>query len=147
MLLPRVLRPLAASRTPLSLFSPRFILPVRTRCLSTTIEQPSSSDSTTPLPSEPIAQSQPQAPSQLPYFVGRNNLNSLGIYQQKKRGGNLKVTLVKNAEGDVKALKADIKEALQLDDGDISINSVTRHIVIRGHKRVQVLNFLTTVGF
>ncbi|XXH02036.1 mitochondrial large ribosomal subunit [Hypoxylon texense] len=150
MLLPRVLRPFAAPRAPLVSFSPRFILPVRTRYLSTTIEQSSSSDSATP-PSLESASSSTQPESQnasrLPYFVGRNNLNSLSVYHKKKRGGNLEVTVLKKGEGDLRALKQDIKEALQLNEGDISINSVTRHIVIRGHKRVQVVNFLTTMGF
>ncbi|KAI1771046.1 mitochondrial large subunit ribosomal protein-domain-containing protein [Hypoxylon cercidicola] len=148
MLLPRFLRPLAAPATTLS-FAPRFILPIRTRCLSTT-QQPSSSDPAIPPPPEPTsppAQSEAPNPSRLPYFVGRNDLNSLSVYHKNKRGGNLKLTLVKKGEGDLMALKQDIKEALQLNDRDISINSITRHIVIRGRKRAQVVNFLLNMGF
>ncbi|KAI4863276.1 mitochondrial large subunit ribosomal protein-domain-containing protein [Hypoxylon rubiginosum] len=150
MFLPRVLRPFAVPRAPLSLFSPRFILPVRTRYLSTTIEQSSSPDLATPHspePTSPSTQPESQNPSPLPYFVSRNNLNNLSVYQRNKRGGNRKVTILKNGEGDLKALKQDIKEALQLNDGDLSINSVTNHIEIKGQKKVEVLNFLATMGF
>ncbi|KAI0838509.1 mitochondrial large subunit ribosomal protein-domain-containing protein [Hypoxylon sp. FL0890] len=133
----------------------RLVLPIHTRCLSTTTiqsgEQSSSSEPIPPSSSESDAssetQAQPEKRTPLPYFVGRNNLNNLGVYHKQRRGGNLKLTLLKNGEGDLLALKRDIKESLQLNDGDISVNSITRHIVIRGHKKLQVLNFLHTMGF
>ncbi|KAI0468250.1 mitochondrial large subunit ribosomal protein-domain-containing protein [Xylaria cf. heliscus] len=90
---------------------------------------------------------EPKSVQQLPYFVGRNNLNNLGVYQQEKRGGNLKFTLLKKNEGDLQALKRDLGDALQLSNKDISVNSVTRHIAIKGHRRDEVLNFLRTMGF
>ncbi|KAK6953223.1 hypothetical protein Daesc_005523 [Daldinia eschscholtzii] len=109
-----------------------------------------------PIPSEakePVSsttqteQEGPKKRTQLPYFVARNNLNNLGVYHKQKRGGNLKLTLVKNGEGDLYALKKDIRDALQLREGDISVNMVTRQIVIRGHIKMQVFNFLHTMGF
>ncbi|KAI1126990.1 mitochondrial large subunit ribosomal protein-domain-containing protein [Nemania abortiva] len=98
-------------------------------------------------PAAAPAPSEPNAPRQLPYFVGRNNLNNLSIYQKSKRGGNYKLTVLKKGEGDLVALKQDIKEALQLPDSEISINSVTKHIMIKGHKYREVKNFLHTIGF
>ncbi|KAI1429058.1 hypothetical protein F5Y12DRAFT_799206 [Xylaria sp. FL1777] len=72
-----------------------------------------------------------EASRRLPYFVGRNNLHNLSVYLKKKRGGNHKITTLKNCEGDLAALKLDLKTALQLHDNEISINSVTNHIVIK----------------
>ncbi|KAI1479645.1 hypothetical protein K445DRAFT_315414 [Daldinia sp. EC12] len=109
-----------------------------------------------PIPSEakePVSsttareQEGPKKRTQLPYFVARNNLNNLGVYHKQKRGGNLKLTVVKNGEGDLYALKKDIRDALQLREGEISVNNVTRQIVIRGHMKMQVFNFLHTMGF
>ncbi|KAI1394607.1 hypothetical protein F4819DRAFT_481045, partial [Hypoxylon fuscum] len=139
MLLPRILRPLVAYSASVPLLSTRLILPLpirtRTRCLTTTAEPSNSSSPATPPPSlEPASSSipaKPQTPLPLPYFVGRNNFNNLSVYQRKKRGGNLKLTLVKRGEGDLMALKQDIREALQLDQNDVSINNVNKHIVIR----------------
>ncbi|KAI8627202.1 mitochondrial large subunit ribosomal protein-domain-containing protein [Xylariaceae sp. FL1651] len=142
-MLSRSLRPLtsrAASLATNSFQSNPFVKPSCVRTLATA----------TPVTSEPTtspAPSETKAPSQLPYFVGRSNLNNLSVYHKKKRGGNLKLTLVKNGEGDLKALKEDIKDALKLPDGDVSVNSVTKHIVIRGHKRDEVVTFLRTMGF
>ncbi|KAI1469169.1 mitochondrial large subunit ribosomal protein-domain-containing protein [Daldinia caldariorum] len=108
------------------------------------------------IPSEPAepasfnAQTKKEEPNkkaQLPYFVARNSLNNLGVYHKEKRGGNLRLTLVKGGEGNLMALKQDIKDALQLNDNEISVNNVTRQIVIRGHKKLQVFNFLHTMGF
>ncbi|OTA82855.1 hypothetical protein M434DRAFT_400878 [Hypoxylon sp. CO27-5] len=155
MLLPRVLRPIVAQPVPLSMSLTRLVLPIPPRCLSTTTiqssEQPDLSEPVPPSSAESvttsITQAEPEKRARLPYFVGRNNLNNLGVYHKSKRGGNLKLTLLKNGDGDLQALKRDIKESLQLNDGDISVNSITRHIVIRGHKKMQVLNFLYTMGF
>ncbi|KAI1440340.1 mitochondrial large subunit ribosomal protein-domain-containing protein [Annulohypoxylon stygium] len=163
MLLPRIFRPIAARPAPLSTTFARIVLPIRTRCLSTTIQPsesitepitppPASSESATPESlesSEPLksAESQPEKKVSLPYFVGRNSLNSFSVYHKSKRGGNLKLTLLKRGEGDLMALKQDIKEALQLPRGDVTLNSVTRHIVIRGYKKPQVLTFLHALGF
>ncbi|KAI0886981.1 mitochondrial large subunit ribosomal protein-domain-containing protein [Annulohypoxylon maeteangense] len=151
MLLPRIFRPIAAHPAPLSASLTRFALPIRTRCLSTT-NQPSDSESieepAIPLPSESTAPEpllQEKAP--LPYFVGRNSLNSLSVYHKTKRGGNLRITLLKNGEGDLQILKKDLQEVLELPQGDITLNGTTNHIIIRGHKKLQVLNFLYAMGF
>ncbi|CAJ2509629.1 Uu.00g146550.m01.CDS01 [Anthostomella pinea] len=142
----RLFRPALARPACLTPFSTRITLPFCARNLTTsTVANPE------PLTSfEPATISASSGPSpqvQLPYFVGRNNLNNLSVYQLKKRGGNMKVTLLKKGEGNLQALKQDVKDALQLPDGDVSVNSVTRHIVVRGHKRDQILNFLHTMGF
>ncbi|KAI0849360.1 mitochondrial large subunit ribosomal protein-domain-containing protein [Daldinia vernicosa] len=164
MLLHRALRRLAAPSALLSAPLKRLNLPIRTQFLSVSASTSSGEPS---IPSEPIRpelkdpvssttqteqteqaeQAAPKKPGKLPYFVARNNLNNLGVYHRNKRGGNLKVTLVKNGEGDLMALKRDLQEALQLKDNEIAFNSITGHIVIRGHVKLQVFNFLYSMGF
>ncbi|KAL7619400.1 Mitochondrial large subunit ribosomal protein [Parahypoxylon ruwenzoriense] len=157
-MLPRILRPVIARAVPLPALSPRLILlPIHARCLSTSIDQttsqlPSSSEVVSPPspPPEPV-----DSPTEtglsgrglLPYFVGKNNLNNFSVYELSKQGGNRKITLLKKGEGDLIALRDDIREVLQMNLGDVSVNSRTGHIVIKGHKRDQVLNFLYQVGF
>ncbi|KAI0096284.1 mitochondrial large subunit ribosomal protein-domain-containing protein [Nemania sp. FL0031] len=143
-MLSRSLRPLAprvASLTTTPIQSNTLLQPFGIRTLTTTADATTPDFAAAPTPPEPNAQ------KQLPYFVHRNNLSNLSIYQKSKRGGNYKVTVVKNGEGDLIALKQDIKDALQLSNEEISINSVTKHIMIKGHKRDQVKNFFHTIGF
>ncbi|KAI1499065.1 mitochondrial large subunit ribosomal protein-domain-containing protein [Biscogniauxia marginata] len=157
----RTLRPLTRASAPLSTIpTTRFLLPACARFLTTSItttDEPIDEFEHAPEPanisySEPVSpptpsEPEPSPPRQLPYYVGRNSLDNFGVYLKKKRGGNLKLTLLKNGEGNLQALKRDVKDALQLPEGDVSVNSVTGHIVIRGFKRDEVLNFLHTMGF
>ncbi|TGJ84631.1 hypothetical protein E0Z10_g4137 [Xylaria hypoxylon] len=131
-MLSRSLRPLTARATSLAtnpIRSNTLLGPFSIRTLANTADVTLSEPATIPIPPpfEPIA----TGLRQLPYFVGRNNLNNLGVYHKKKRGGNFKLTYLKYGEGDLVALKQDIKAALRLPDGEISINSVTKHIVIK----------------
>lgn len=43
----------------------------------------------------------------------------------------MKVTMVKKGEGNLQALKHDIKKFLKLNDDEVAVNSVTRHIVLK----------------
>ncbi|KAI1249015.1 hypothetical protein MGN70_008622 [Eutypa lata] len=139
----------------------RFVLPIRVRSFATaTIETDPPSSTSTEEESSPLSSSSfetttaasstfttPTPPRQLPYFVERNPFNNFGVYQQKKRGGNLKVTLLKKGAGDLVALKNDLIDALQLRAEEVSINNVTKHIMLKGHKRDAVIHFLRTMGF
>ncbi|KAI0432477.1 mitochondrial large subunit ribosomal protein-domain-containing protein [Xylaria sp. FL1042] len=98
-------------------------------------------------PAAPATSPETNTARVLPYFVGRNTLNNLSVYTKNKRGGNLKLTILKHGEGDLVALKQDIKDALKLHDNAIAINGVTKHIVIKGSKRDEIMNFLHTMGF
>ncbi len=48
-----------------------------------------------------------------------------------KRGGNMKLTRVKRIEGNVAALRNDLREALGLEEKDVTINQLTRHIIVK----------------
>lgn len=130
----------------------RFVLPIRVRSFVTaTIETDPPSSTSTEEESSPLSSSSfetttaasstfttPTPPRQLPYFVERNPFNNFGVYQQKKRGGNLKVTLLKKGVGDLVALKNDLIDALQLRAEEVSINNVTKHIMLKvGSRRSQ----------
>ncbi|KAI3325620.1 mitochondrial large subunit ribosomal protein-domain-containing protein [Xylariaceae sp. AK1471] len=144
-MLSRSLRPLTARATSLAttpIRSNTFLGPFCIRALATLTD----AAALEPITITPTL-STINAPPQLPYFVSRNNLNNLSVYQKKKRGGNYHVTLIKRGEGDLIALKQDIRDALQLSDSDVFVNSVTRHVTIKGHKRDEVVNFLHTLGF
>ncbi|KAI0974679.1 mitochondrial large subunit ribosomal protein-domain-containing protein [Xylaria arbuscula] len=143
-MLSRSLRPLTARATSLTINPARpsaLLGPLSFRTLAHSADGTASESSTIPIPSET------SETRQLPYFVGRNNLNNLGVYQKRRRGGNYKLTLLKYGEGDLTALKQDIKTVLRLSDSEVAINSTTKHIVIKGHKRDEVVNFLYTMGF
>lgn len=54
------------------------------------------------------------------------------MYQLRKRGGNMHITKVKHIEGDIEVLKADLQDALGLENGkDVVINQLTRHIIVK----------------
>ncbi|KAI2631158.1 mitochondrial large subunit ribosomal protein-domain-containing protein [Xylaria nigripes] len=151
-MLSRTLRPLTARATSTAippLRSNTFLGPFGIRMVTNATETPADSTTTNASASETTAS--PQTPNttkpQLPYFVARNSLGNLSVYQTTIKNGTAKKTTLKRTEGDVIALKNDIKAALQLPDKGISVNGLTKHIVIKDAKRTEVLNFLTTIGF
>ncbi|KAI0871380.1 mitochondrial large subunit ribosomal protein-domain-containing protein [Hypoxylon argillaceum] len=148
----RSLRPLASrvtSPATTSFRSNTFLRPVGIRTVSSE-NTPETTVEAYAKPPEAVADSaplEPNLPTTLPYFVGRNNLNNLSIYQKTKNGGTYKVTVLKNTKGQLGALRQDLKNALQLAESDINLNLKTQHILIKGHKRSEVQNFLLTLGF
>jgi large subunit ribosomal protein L49 len=48
-----------------------------------------------------------------------------------KRGGNMKLTKLRRIEGDVTALRNDLREALGLEEKEVTINQLTRHIIVK----------------
>lgn len=93
--------------------------------------QPQAPSATAATPAQAKAPATTTIPQQLPYLVTRNNLGNLAVYQRSDRGGSLKRTLIKRAEGDVAALSRDVAEGLKLPQTDVKINNVTRHIVLK----------------
>lgn len=55
----------------------------------------------------------------------------LPIYHVAKRGGNLKQTRVRKIEGDVALLREQLRTALGLDESEIAINPLTKHIIVK----------------
>jgi large subunit ribosomal protein L49 len=112
-------------------------VPFCRRITTSTDSSPSTPPPTSPadLPAFTSTQSTPAA--RPPYLVSRTPSLFLPVYQDTKRGGNKKLTVLKKIEGDVRALKEDLKTELKLEDGQIKINHVT------GHIEIVVSNFLS----
>jgi large subunit ribosomal protein L49 len=69
---------------------------------------------------------------QLTYRVSRTPSMQLPIYLLAKRGGNLKQTRLRKIEGNIVELKEDLQRALGIvEEKDIQINQLTRHIIIK----------------
>jgi large subunit ribosomal protein L49 len=66
-----------------------------------------------------------------PYRVDRSGTNNLPVYLLSKRGGNLKQTKVRRIEGNINVLRADLQQALGVDEKDVTINQLTQHIIIK----------------
>jgi large subunit ribosomal protein L49 len=137
----RTLRPLRAATAPRIPLAAQRITPISFRALATeSTSTPSSSEPAVAtsqslelpsIPAGPSGSAAPQAPRQLPYFVGRNQLHNLSVYQRKMRGGSLKKTLLKRGEGNLMALKEDVADALGLTGKEVTVNHVTKHIEVK----------------
>ncbi|KAK5173013.1 uncharacterized protein LTR77_003135 [Saxophila tyrrhenica] len=97
-----------------------------------------------PEPVTPLPEKQ-SAPN-LAYFVNRTRSNELPVYTDSKRGGNLKLTLVRKVDGEVETLRNDLRRMLGkrvgLEDERVVVNGVTRQVVIKGHYKPEVEKFL-----
>jgi large subunit ribosomal protein L49 len=96
---------------------------------------------------EPVAQlPKEQSAPNLPYFVSRTESNELPVYSDFKRGGNLKLTLVRKISGEVGVLRDALRETLKLsvglDKDRVVVNERTRQVVIKGQYKDQVVRFL-----
>jgi large subunit ribosomal protein L49 len=83
-----------------------------------------------------------QSAPNLPYFVTRTRAHELPIYEDAKRGGNLFLTYVKKVDGDLTALRDVLREKLSLDEKHVIINARTRHVIIKGHYKQEVIQYL-----
>ncbi|KXX73441.1 hypothetical protein MMYC01_210201 [Madurella mycetomatis] len=119
------------------------ILLLSRRYLSTpATPTPRETTTSQPLPPQPSQQSQPR-----PFRVSRTPGNNFAVYQLAKRGGNKKLTTIKKIEGDRKAFKERLAEALGVDLKKIAINSLTGHVVVEGHRRTEISEWLAKQGF
>ncbi|KAK7953917.1 hypothetical protein PG996_014803 [Apiospora saccharicola] len=144
----RTLTPLRAATTVRLSFAARTAIPICARSMTTaTTQTPPEAPIATPSElSSAAATQQARSVADLPYFVGRTHLNSLAVYHRQTQGTR-HITLLKKGEGNLQALKQDIALALDLPNKDVKVGSVTGHIVIKGHKRDEVVAFLQTLGF
>ncbi|KAH8661608.1 mitochondrial large subunit ribosomal protein-domain-containing protein [Tricladium varicosporioides] len=103
--------------------------------------------STTPSPPEtkPYHANSSHAPK--PYRVLLSSSDNLPVYTLKKAGGNRLLTKIKNVEGDIEALKKDISVALGMEGHkEVVINELTRSVILKGHKPIEVKKFLLDSG-
>ncbi|KAF9701832.1 hypothetical protein EKO04_000827 [Ascochyta lentis] len=91
---------------------------------------------------------QPQMPlSPPPYHVERSHQKNLPIYTDYKRGGNLHTTTVRKVTGDPHALRDDLQAWLaKKKDEDVKVNALTGHVVVKGHHKAEIAEFLQGRG-
>ncbi|KFY14928.1 hypothetical protein V492_02316 [Pseudogymnoascus sp. VKM F-4246] len=110
----------------------------RTATLNRFLSTSTPAQSTTEATSAASSSTQP-----LEYRVSRTPSAQLPIYLLAKRGGNLKQTRVKKIEGNIAQLREDLKVALGIEeDREIQVNHLTRHIIVKGHRKPEVAKFL-----
>jgi large subunit ribosomal protein L49 len=79
----------------------------------------------------PPTPTQATAAQPKPYRVTLTPSKNYPIYTLAKRGGNMKLTRLKRIEGDVNALRNDLREAFGMDEKEVTINQLTRHIIVK----------------
>lgn len=80
------------------------------------------------------------------YHVSRSATKNLPIYTDYKRGGNLHLTTIRKITGDLSALRDELRVFLNKKNEDVRINSLTGHVVIKGHHTSEVTDFLKARG-
>ncbi|OAL46246.1 hypothetical protein IQ07DRAFT_575280 [Pyrenochaeta sp. DS3sAY3a] len=92
---------------------------------------------------------QPPSPASLPppqYHVSRSANKNLPVYTDTKRGGNLHLTTVRKITGDLAALRDELRVHLNKPEAEVTINSLTGHVVIKGHHLRKITEFLSERG-
>lgn len=73
----------------------------------------------------------PDNPPQEPYFVRRTFNHNLPVYHETKRGGNLRLTVIRKVEGRIGVLRDHLPQALGLDPKLVKMNTLTRQVIIK----------------
>jgi len=81
------------------------------------------------------------------YHVGRTKNKNLPIYTDYKRGGNLHLTTVRRITGDLSQLRDELRVYLNKKEEDAKVNTLTQHVIVKGHHPDMVKNFLEQRGF
>ncbi|KAL2157291.1 hypothetical protein VTH06DRAFT_6229 [Thermothelomyces fergusii] len=82
-----------------------------------------------------------------PFFVGRTASNQLAVYHLAKRGGNKKLTTIKKVEGNRLLFRSALAQELGLPAKRVTINNLTGHISVPGHRKEEVTSWLRKQGF
>lgn len=95
--------------------------------------------------------------SHLPFLISRTPSNNLPIYETAKAGGSKHITCIRKISGDLSGLASAIRTALGLGQyivdvkgrrkETVSINPVSRQVVIRGWRGQEVKKWAELSGF
>jgi len=85
----------------------------------------------------------------LPYFVYRTEHNNLPVYQEYRAGGNRLQTRIRKVEGNLQFLRDQIEDAFQMEKGkgQVKINSLAGHVIVKGRRRDEIVRFLSDLRF
>ncbi|KAK2802763.1 hypothetical protein FQN51_004291 [Onygenales sp. PD_10] len=123
-------------------------IPSQTRQVTTRIPRPfsksKSSNSKSSITTQPAPVHPPLPLTNLPYFIRRTPSNQLPVYLVTKAGGTKQETKIQKTEGDMDALCSDLALTLGIEKGskDISINRLNGHIIVKGWRKPEILQFL-----
>ncbi|KAJ5135180.1 uncharacterized protein N7515_004458 [Penicillium bovifimosum] len=112
------------------------------------LKEQSAAPSAPPTPGKPAKKTTPTLQlTNLPYFVRRTASNQLPVYLVTKAGGTKQLTKIQKTEGDLDALRNDLACALGVVDGnkpnpDVTLNRLTGHIIVKGWRKPEIVNFL-----
>ncbi|KAG4300752.1 hypothetical protein PCANB_002806 [Pneumocystis canis] len=85
--------------------------------------------------------------STLIYHVRRTRFGSLPVYLDIKGGGTKYQTVIRRVEGNVYELCKKLEKDLKLKEKEVFVNSLTKHIIIKGSKVKEVKEILSKDGF
>ncbi|KAL1301725.1 hypothetical protein AAFC00_005930 [Neodothiora populina] len=88
-----------------------------------------------------------QVAPNLPYFVSRTPSDEYPVYQEKKRGGNLRQTKVKKISGSIDALREALQNELAVPEDQCVINRLTNHVIIKGWHKPTIDAYLAARKF
>lgn len=124
---------------------PSHVAPSKSKTLKANASQ-KIADKANTVPFTPATQ--PQIPLTPPlYHVARSKSKNLPVYTDYKRGGNLHLTTVRKITGDLQPLRDELQSWLQRKDADVTINALTRTVVVKGHFKPEIEDFLKARGF
>jgi large subunit ribosomal protein L49 len=79
--------------------------------------------------------------------VHRSKSRNLPVYEEALSGGTQLQTRIRKVEGNIEALRQHLVEKLHLDPNYIHINHLTKHVIIKGHLKKRVQQFLEEQKF
>jgi len=85
-----------------------------------------------------------------PYFVRRNRFHNYPVYLELLDGGQKKMTVTKNIEGDIWQMESDLRKRLQKNNSrriNTQVDEICRKIRVRGVHLDDVSDFLKDRGF
>ncbi|KAF2743660.1 hypothetical protein M011DRAFT_461502 [Sporormia fimetaria CBS 119925] len=80
------------------------------------------------------------------YLVTRSANKNFPVYTDFKRGGNLKLTIVRKVSGDLAALRNELKIYLNKKEDEVFLNDLTKQVIVKGHHVPEVTKFLQSRG-
>lgn len=94
-----------------------------------------------------VPATEPQVPLSPPrYHVSRSKTKNLPVYTDYKRGGNLHLTTVRKVTGELAALRDELRTWLSKKDEEVKVNALTGHVIVKGHHKNEVEEFLKKRG-
>ncbi|KAF2789744.1 hypothetical protein K505DRAFT_252641 [Melanomma pulvis-pyrius CBS 109.77] len=80
------------------------------------------------------------------YHISRSHSQNYPVYSDYKRGGNLHLTTIRKITGDLSALRDELRVFLNKQNDEVKINSLTSHVIVKGHHVAEITDFLKARG-